>query len=209
MSFIDKRYFMFEGCDRTGKSTFINYLSDELKVRGFNPFILHLMGPTKFDRLTFNNDEKSIIQLAKFNDEYDILREMMSSNNKLKCILDRTSFGEFIWTKYWSRTGKYTDYVTSKAFIQRHQDIMNESVYIYFYMSDLDALERRILESDEDKKIFTIAGRTVKENIKYVYDLYDDLNKLVEDAGIEVMKIDASQFKTPNDDGDYILKLMK
>ena len=208
--FKDKKFYMFEGCDRTGKSTFINYLFDELKIRGSNPFILHLMGPTKFQGFQFDNDDKSLIQLAKFNDEDDVLREMMmdkSSGKNLKCILDRTSFGEYIWTRYWSRTGKYTDYVTSPEFIARHRDIMNESVYMYFYMSDIDALERRIFESEEDKKIFTIGGRTIKENIQYVYDLYEELNKLVEDAGIEVLRIDASQFKTFEDDEKYVLNL--
>ena len=66
------------------------------------------MGPTKFQGFQFNNDDKSLIQLSKFNDEYDLIFEMLKSNEKIVIILDRTSFGEFIWTKYWDRTGKYT-----------------------------------------------------------------------------------------------------
>ena len=31
------------------------------------------MGPTKFQGFQFNNDDKSLIQLSKFNDEYDFL----------------------------------------------------------------------------------------------------------------------------------------
>ena len=196
MNIEDYKIYMFEGCDRVGKSTFIKYFFNELKRKNYNPFTLHLMGPTKFEDLSFNNDDKSLIQLAKFNDEYDILREMLMSkenDQKMRCILDRTSFGEYIWTKYWNRTGKYTDYVTSEKFIQRHLDMMQESVYIYLHMSDLDELERRIGESEEDKKIFTIGGKTIKENILYVYQLYDELKEIISNADIPIIEIDTSK----------------
>ena len=67
------RIIMLEGCDRTGKSTFINYLEDKLRNKGYIPIIFHLMGPTKFQGFQFNNDDKSLIQLSKFNDEYDLI----------------------------------------------------------------------------------------------------------------------------------------
>ena len=162
------------------------------------------MGPTKFNDIIFNNDEKSLIQLAKFNDEYDVLREILDTNDSQKCILDRTSFGEYIWSRYWSRSGKYTDYVTSNAFINRHYDLLKDTTYFYFYMSDIDELERRISESSEDLEIFTIGGKTVKENIQYVYDLYEELNEIVRDAGIDVIYVDSSKFKTIGDDAVYI-----
>lgn len=200
---------MFEGCDRTGKSTFINYLNDELKIRGYHPYVLHLMGPTKFKDLIFNNDDKSLIQLSKFNDEYDIVREMIQCDDKARFIFDRTSFGEYIWTRYWNRTGKYTDYVTSKEFIERHRDLMNDSLYIEFYMSDINELEKRILSSEEDLKIFTINEKTVKENIQYVYDLYSELEKIVKINHIDYLKIDSSQFKRPEDDGIFVSNMLK
>jgi len=199
---------MFEGCDRTGKSTFINYLYDELKIQGFRPYVFHLMGPTKFNGLTFTNDEKSLIQLAKFNDEYDFLREMIKDDPKVKIILDRTSFGEYIWTKYWSREGKYTDYVTSEEFIKRHKDLFDKSLYINFYMSDIKELAHRIEISEEDKKIFTIEGRSIEENIKYVYDMYEDLGNIIKKNDIAYLDIDSSRFQTPEDDGMYISKLL-
>ncbi len=154
--------------------------------------------------MSFTNDEKSLIQLAKFNDEYDIIREMISCNNKIRIILDRTSFGEYIWTRYWNRAGKYTDYVTSDEFIERHKDVLKDSIYIEFYMSDIDALEKRIASSPEDLKIFTINDRSIKDNIKYVYDLYAELEEIVKRNGIDYMKIDASQFKSIEDDGIYV-----
>jgi len=209
MNLLDRRLILFEGCDRTGKSTFINYLSDELKIRGFHPYVLHLMGPTKFEGISFTNDEKSLIQLAKFNDEYDIIREMLECDSKARFILDRTSFGEYIWTRYWNRMGKHTDYVTSDEFVKRHWDLLKDSLYIEFYMSDIDELVKRISSSEEDLKIFTIGGRSVKDNIKYVYDLYSELEKKIRGSSIEYMKIDSSQFKKPEDDGAYILNMLK
>lgn len=190
------RIIMLEGCDRTGKSTFINYLEEKLRDKGYIPIVFHLMGPTKFQGFQFNNDDKSLIQLAKFNDEYDLIFEILKSNEKIIIILDRTSFGEFIWTKYWNRIGKYTDYVTSSEFIEKHRKLMDISVYIEYYMSNIDALEKRILDSEEDTKIFTINNKTIKENIQYVYDLYDELADIVKKNGIKYMKFDSSQFRT-------------
>lgn len=190
------RIIMLEGCDRTGKSTFINYLEEKLRDKGYIPIVFHLMGPTKFQGFQFNNDDKSLIQLAKFNDEYDLIFEMLKSDQRIIIILDRTSFGEFIWTKYWNRTGKYTDYVTSSEFIEKHRKLMDISVYIEYYMSNIDALEKRILDSEEDTKIFTINNKTIKENIQYVYDLYDELADIVKKNGIKYMKFDSSQFRS-------------
>lgn len=208
MNLLEKKIIMFEGCDRTGKSTFINYLYDELKIRGYHPYVIHLMGPTKIPGIEFTNDEKSLIQLAKFNDEYDVIREILDCDEKARIILDRTSFGEYIWTRYWSRAGKYTDYVTSEEFINRHRDLMDKSLYIEFYMSDIDELEKRISASEEDLKIFTLHGKTVKENIEYVYHLYSELEIIVRNNNIDYVKIDSSQFKTPEDDGAYVQKML-
>lgn len=190
------RIIMLEGCDRTGKSTFINYLEEDLKNKGFIPIIFHLMGPTKFNGFEFNNDEKSLIQLSKFNDEYDLIYEILRSNEKIIIILDRTSFGEYIWTKYWNRSGKFSDYVTSSEFIEKFRTLMDVSIYIEYYMSDIDALEKRILESEEDTKIFTINDKSIKENIQYVYHLYDELAQIIKSNNIQYIKIDSSKFKT-------------
>lgn len=135
---------------------------------------------------------------------------MIHCDDKARFIFDRTSFGEYIWTRYWSRAGEYTDYVTSNEFIERHRDLLDMSIYIDFYMSDIEALEKRIISSEEDLKIFTINNRSVRENIQYVYDLYDELDSsIIKANGIDYMKIDASQFKTPEDDGVYISNLLK
>ena len=198
------RIIMLEGCDRTGKSTFIHFLEEKIKENGYIPIVFHLMGPTKFQEFTFNNDEKSLIQLSKFNDEYDLINEILKSDDRIVIILDRTSFGEFIWTKYWNRTGKYTDYVTSNEFIEKHRHLMNKSIYIEYYMSDVNALEERIKASEEDTKIFTINNKSIKENIQYVYDLYDDLAKIIKDNQIDYLKIDSSNFKTFEDTKNYI-----
>ena len=50
---------MLEGCDRTGKSTFIHFLEEKIKENGYIPIVFHLMGPNKFQGFTFNNDEKN------------------------------------------------------------------------------------------------------------------------------------------------------
>ena len=73
---------------------------------------------------------------------------------------------------------------------------MNKSIYIEYYMSDIDALEERIKASEEDTKIFTINNKSIKENIQYVYDLYADLEKIIKDNQIDYLKIDSSNFKT-------------
>lgn len=198
------RIIMLEGCDRTGKSTFINYLEDELKSKDYIPITFHLMGPTKFHGFQFDNDDKSLIQLSKFNDEYDLIYEMLKSNERIVIILDRTSFGEFIWTKYWNRTGKYTDYVTSDEFIEKHRLLMDLSIYIEYYMSDIETLEKRIQDSEEDTKIFTINDKSIKENIEYVYDLYSDLEKIIKNNKIKYLKIDSSKFKSFTDTKNYI-----
>ena len=209
MGALDKRIIMVEGCDRTGKSTFIDYLSDELKILGYRPFVLPLMGPTKFSGLSFSDDERSLIQLAKFNDEYDIVRGMLKCDSKARFIFDRTSFGEYVWSKYWSREGKWTGYVTSPEFIGRHRDLMDETLYIEFHMSDVAALERRITSSQEDLGIFTIGGRTVRESISYVYGLYAELAEIVKGSGIDYLKIDSSQFRRPEDDGEYVSRMLR
>jgi len=209
-NFIDYKIYMFEGCDRTGKSTFIDFLKTTLIEKGYHPFVFHLMGPPKFNGdFVLDNDEKSLAQLSKFNDEYDLIREMLNTDDKCKIILDRTSFGEYIWTKYWQRHGMFTDYTTSSQFIEQHRDLMDESIYIDFWMSDIYKLTRRIEESPEDTKIFTIEERSIEANIKYVYAMYEDLAKIIKDNKIDYMKIDASKFSTPDDDLVYINSLCK
>ena len=210
MNFTDYRIYMFEGCDRTGKSTFINYLKDVLASKGYHPYVFHLMGPPKFNGdFILNNDEKSLAQLSKFDDEYDLFREMLVSDSRCKIILDRTSFGEYIWTKYWNRCGKFTNYVTSSEFIAKHRDLMKVSLYIDFWMSDIDKLSKRIEESPEDTKIFTIEGRSIQANVKYVYAMYEDLAKIIKENGVDYMKIDATNFRTVEDDEAYVSSLCK
>lgn len=187
-----------------GKSTFISYLENALRRNDYIPITFHLMGPTKFQGFQFSNDDKSLIQLSKFNDEYDLIFEMLKSDERIVIILDRTSFGEFIWTKYWNRTGKYTDYVTSNEFIEKHRKLMDMSVYIEYYMSDIDLLEKRIIESEEDTKIFTINDKSIKENIQYVYDLYEDLSKIIKKYNIKYIKIDSSKFKTFSETKNFV-----
>ena len=187
-----KRLIILEGCDRTGKSTFISKLSDKLKEFGYIPFVFHLMGPTKFKNLAFNNDDKSLIQLSKFNDELDLFREMLNSNERAIVILDRSHFGEYVWTKYWNRVGKYTDYLFTPEFFNRHKDLFENMLYINFYMSDIDKLADRINSFDEDKKIFTENGKSVHENIRYVYELFDELLEIVKDNNIKYINLDNS-----------------
>ena len=193
---------MLEGCDRTGKSTFISLLYEKLKSQGKIPIIFHLMGPTKFNKFEFTNDEKSLIQLAKFNDEYDLIREMLNADNRIVIILDRTSFGEYIWTSYWNREGKYSEYVWSKEFIEKHRDLLDQSLYIYYYISNLNLLENRIKESPEDIKIFTQNNMSIKENIMGVYSLYEDLNNIIQDNNIDYLEYD--NIKSIEDVKEYV-----
>lgn len=187
-----KRLIVVEGCDRTGKSTFISKLSDKLKEMNYIPFVFHLMGPTKFKGLTFNNDDKSLIQLSKFNDELDLFREMLNSNEKVVIILDRSHFGEYVWTRYWNRVGKYTDYLFTDEFFNKHKDLFDNMLYINFFMSDIDKLADRINSFEEDKKIFTENGKSVIENITYVYELFDKLLEIVKKYNIKNINLDNS-----------------
>lgn len=187
---MNKRIIMIEGCDRTGKSTFISYLEEELKKQNKIPLVFHLMGPTKFTNLSFNNDDKSLIQLSKFNDEYDLIREILKANENIVIILDRTAFGEYIWTRYWNRIGKYTEYVNSDNFFNKHLDLFEQTIYIEFFTSDIEKLENRIKESDEDTKIFIQNNLSIKENILYVYKLYADLERIIKALNIEYYKFD-------------------
>ena len=187
-----KRLIVLEGCDRTGKSTFISKLNDKLKELGYIPFFFHLMGPTKFKNLSFNNDDKSLIQLSKFNDELDLFREMINSNEKVIIILDRSNFGEYVWTKYWNRVGKYSDYLFSNEFFNRHKDLFDNMLYINFYMSDIDKLVNRISSFDEDNKIFTDNGKSIRENVETVYQLFLELLNIIKFNNIENAEIDNS-----------------
>lgn len=187
-----KRLIIVEGCDRTGKSTFISKLNDKLKELGYIPFVFHLMGPTKFKGLSFNNDDKSLIQLSKFNDELDLFREMINSNEKVIIILDRSHFGEYVWTKYWNRVGKYSDYLFTLEFFNKHKDLFDNMLYINFFMSDIDKLVNRISSFDEDNKIFTDNGKTIKENVEMVYQLFSELLNIVKSNNIENIEIDNS-----------------
>ena len=187
-----KRLIIIEGCDRTGKSTFISKLNDKLKELGYIPFVFHLMGPTKFNGLTFNNDDKSLIQLSKFNDELDLFREMLNTNEKTVIILDRSHFGEYVWTKYWNRVGKYTNYLFEDEFFNKHKDLFNNMLYINFFMSDIDKLADRINSFEEDKRIFTENGKSVIENIAYVYKLFDELLEIIKNHNIKYTNLDNS-----------------
>ena len=187
-----KRLIVLEGCDRTGKSTFISKLQNEIKRLGYIPFVFHLMGPTKFNGLKFDNDDKSLIQLSKFNDELDLFREMLNSNEKVVIILDRSHFGEYVWTKYWNRVGKYTDYLFTQEFFERHNDLFQNMLYINFYMSNKKALVNRISSFEEDTKIFTDNGQTILDNVKYVYQLFSELLKIVKRNNISNIDIDNS-----------------
>ena len=187
-----KRLIALEGCDRTGKSTFISKLQNEIKRLGYIPFVFHLMGPTKFNNLKFDNDDKSLIQLSKFNDELDLFREMLNSNEKVVIILDRSHFGEYVWTKYWNRVGKYTDYLFTQEFFERHNDLFQNMLYINFYVSNVDILVNRIASFEEDTKIFTDNGKTIKENVFYVYQLFSELLDIVKRNNILNMEIDNS-----------------
>ena len=71
-------------------------------------------------------------------------------------------------------------------------------------MSDIETLEKRIKDSEEDTKIFTINDKSIKENIEYVYNLYNDLSEIVKKNGIKYMKIDSSKFKSFLDVKEYI-----
>ena len=172
LSMNNKRVLMIEGCDRTGKSTFIEMFCEKLKKQGKIPFVFHLMGPTKFSGLTFNNDEKSLIQLSKFEDEYALIEQMIESDERVIVILDRTAFGEYVWSNYWNRRGKYSNEWPEFG----HEKLLEKTYYITFYLSNLETLANRIEQSEEDVKIFTQRNKSIRENIMYVYDLYDSLN---------------------------------
>lgn len=187
-----KRLIILEGCDRTGKSTFISKLSNKLKEASYIPFIFHLMGPTKFKGLIFNNDDKSLIQLSKFNDELDLFGEMLNSNDKIVIILDRSHFGEYVWTRYWNRIGKYTNYLFTDEFFNKHKDLFDNMLYINFFMSDIDKLAERINSFEEDKRIFTENGKSVIENINYVYKMFNELLEMVKKYNIKYTNLDNS-----------------
>ena len=156
------------------------------------PFVFHLMGPTKFKGLIFNNDDKSLIQLSKFNDELDLFREMLNSNDKIVIILDRSHFGEYVWTRYWNRVGKYTNYLFTDEFFNKHKDLFDNMLYINFFMSDIDKLAERINSFEEDKRIFTENGKSVIENINYVYKLFNDLLEIIKNYNIKYTNLDNS-----------------
>lgn len=191
----NKRIIMIEGCDRTGKSTFISILTKKLIEKGKIPLVFHLIGPSKFQNLTFNNDDKSLIQLAKFDDEYTIFDQMLNQNKNLIIILDRTHFGDYVWSSYWNREGKYTNYAISKELANKHKNIFDQSLYIDYYISDSNILESRILESQEDINIFTINNKSIKENINLVYALYEKLKNVV----INDFNISYESFNNIND----------
>lgn len=176
---MDKRIIILEGCDRTGKSTFIEYLANNLKKLGKTVLIFHLLGPTKFQNLSFNNDDKSLIQLAKFDDEYTKFEEMLNNNNNLIIILDRSHFSEIVWATYWNRTGKYTNYLISQEFINKHKNFFDKSIYIDYIISDINILSKRIEESQEDTSIFTINNKSIKENINIALSLYTSIKPII------------------------------
>lgn len=185
-----RRIIVVEGCDRTGKSTFILKLDLKLRDKGYFPVVFHLMGPTKFDSLKFDNDDKSLIQLAKFNDEYDLFREILNANSRNIIILDRSHFGEYVWTRYWNRVGKYTDYLFTDEFFNRHKDLFDNMLYINFFMSDINKLADRINLFEEDKRIFTENGKSVLENISDVYKMFNELLDIVKEHQIKNISLD-------------------
>jgi thymidylate kinase len=176
---LNKRVFMVEGCDRTGKSTFIEILSKKLITEGKTPYIFRLMGPNKFENINFSNNDKSLIQLAKFDEAYNIINTMLDQNKTAVIILDRCHFGELVWSFYWNRAGIFTEYLESNEFYQKHKNFFDKCVYIDYFISNLDILEKRIKDSKEDTDIFTINNMTIKDNIQGVYALYEDVNNVV------------------------------
>jgi thymidylate kinase len=175
----NKRVIMVEGCDRTGKSTFIEILSKKLIAEGKTPFIFRLMGPNIFKCLDFNNNDLSLIQLAKFDEAYNMINTMLKQNMNTIVILDRCHFGELTWAYYWNRQGKFTEFLESNDFYIKHKELFDKSVYINYFISKLNILENRIKDSEEDTNIFTINNMSIKDNIQGVYALYEDVNYTV------------------------------
>ena len=174
----NKRVIIVEGCDRTGKSTFISILSKKIAEAGKQPFVFHLASPAKFNNITFNNDEKSLMQLSRFDTQYELVMQILDQNKNAIIILDRAHYGEYVWAKYWNRIGKYFEH-TCDALYAKYEKLFKHAVYIDYYIEDLNLLESRILESQEDIDIFTINNKTIKENIKTVYDLYNDVCQMI------------------------------
>ena len=57
-------------------------------------------------------------------------------------------------------------------------------------MSNVDKLVERISSFDEDNKIFTDNGKTIKENVLYVYKLFSELLDIVKLNQIKNIEID-------------------
>lgn len=171
------RIFIFDGCDRTGKTTYVGAFLEALREKGLLPVKFHLLGPMKFGGLRFNDDENSLSQLAKFSDEYDLFRQLLEQVPNSAVVLDRSAFSEFVWAVYWRRQGKYTPTVNSDEFFEKHSDLMAQTCYVNYYMSDIPALATRIRKSPEDNRIYTWNGKSVEENISDVYALFDILER--------------------------------
>lgn len=209
----ENRIFFLEGCDRTGKSTFAKNLCEALKKIGKKPIIYHMTGPSKYSSsLEFSTDEKSLIQLAKFDEDFNMMRQMIEADKDIIFILDRSQFGEYVWSQYFDRHGKFTNFNCSEEFYKRHADILNKSLYISYVMSDMDKLIDRILVSGEDIKNYTKdpsiivdINSEIKKNITSILTRFSDLNDFVKnDLHMRWIEIDSAQFETVEDNRKWV-----
>ena len=205
----ENRIFILEGCDRTGKSTFANNLAKALKNLGRKPVIYHMSGPSRLNKnFEYSSDDKSLIQMTKFDEDFNMMKALLKADKDIVFILDRSQFGEYVWSNLFGREGKYTAFNCSSEFYRRHIDILEQSLYISYKMSDIDELERRITSSSEDKVNFSMMGGTsenVHDTLSRILKRFNELDDFVKNVlKLKWMEIDSSQFKTLDENEAWV-----
>ena len=87
--------------------------------------------------------------------------------------------------------------------------MLEKTSYITFYLSNLETLVNRIEQSEEDVKIFTQRNKTIRENIMYVYDLYDSLNLKIKNMFPMINMEMYDNSNTLDDLSNYVNQLVK
>lgn len=216
----NNRIFFIEGLDRTGKSTFAKNLEAAMRRIGKKPILYHMSGPSEYKGLDgkFTSDEKSLIQLAKFDEDFKMIESALKADEDIIFILDRSQFGERVWSEMFSREGKYTQYNISSQFYLRYSSLLKNSLYIDFQMSDIKKLKERYFDSPEDlKNMRFIASQTcpsmtlnssdddtcVDIGIQNCLDSFDVLKGEAEKL-VKTITIDSSKFETLEDNERWV-----
>jgi len=204
---IKKDIIIFEGLDRVGKSTHINLLINNLKQNNKKIQYFHCTGPDKY--FITSESECNIYQASTYYNQFKDVKEFHELNKNAFTIFDRGFIGEYPYGIYYKRTsGIYNEFfVINKIFNSDLFKSLQDRILVVFLLADIDLLSKRIENSNEDNTVFTKYNfKNIKENIKYLTELYKALNQICIDHNLDTEILYSNNLVDITNNINYILE---